>query len=58
MFVVAAVLFAAGCFFGTDSHHFVAAGFCLFIGALSFVRAIVCMGDGDKVDDPHHQQGF
>jgi hypothetical protein len=58
MFVVAAILLGAGWYFGLNPHHFVAAGFCLFIGALSFIRAIVVLGDGDHVDEQHHQKGF
>ncbi len=58
MFALALVLFAAGCYFGLNPHHFVATGFCLFFGALSFIRAIVVLGDGDQVDEQHHQKGF
>ena len=57
-FALAALLFAAGVVFGWNPHHFVAAGFCLFGGFFAFVRAVVTIGDGDKVDEQHHQKGF
>ena len=56
--MLAFVFFVAGVLFGMHSNHFVAAGFCLFAFFGSIVRAIVTLGDGDKFDDAHHQQGF
>ena len=58
LFVAAFGFFVAGVLAGMNPHHFVAAGFCLFAFFGSMVRAVVTLGDGDKVDDPHHQQGF
>jgi hypothetical protein len=57
-FVLAFVFLVAGILFGMHSNHFVAAGFCLFAFFGSMVRTVVTLGDGDRIDDPHHQQGF
>ena len=59
-FALTVVLFLAGWWLArvNPPHHFVAAGFCLFGGFGSFVRAIVVLGDGDRVHHPKMQRGF